>query len=194
VIIGVAAGVAAGGLGWWLAGGPARPGEALDAPEARLARLKIPRARGDAAAAPDVAVLAATPLFILTTGPGATPAPVLRLDGVSKSRSRTAALLSIDDQPADWLAVGDRRGGVVLQAVSAGKAVVDTVYGPVEVALGERVGGAPAGTPVAATGAAQPAPQPAVAPQGLVQPTIVDAPPPGFRSPPPPASAPDLRR
>jgi len=189
VIIGVAAGVATGGLGWWLAGGPARPGEALEPAEARLARLRIPRAGTDAALAPDVAGLAATPLFILTTGPGATPAPVLRLDGISKSKGRAAALLSIDDQPADWLAVGDRRGAVALQAVGASKAVVDTVYGPVEVALGERVGGA-------ATAAGVPAgPVPgAVAPQGPVQPTIVDSPPPGFRSPPPPASAPDVRR
>lgn len=191
MILGLAGGLATGGLGWWSAGGPSRPEAPLAAAEARLAKLRIPRALTEGAVPPDVAVLAATPLFVLTTGPGATPAPVLRLDGLSRSKGRAAALLSVDDQPAEWLALGDSRGGVTVLAVDGTKAVIDTVYGPVDVGLGERVG-----TPGAAGGAASlplgasPGGVETGAHPAPVQPTIVDRPPPGFRSPPPPASAP----
>ena len=43
------------------------------------------------------------PLFALTTGPGAIPDVVVRLDGLSRSSTRSAALLSINGGPAEWL-------------------------------------------------------------------------------------------
>lgn len=171
----VPAGLVAGFLAWSLAGGASATDDALGDLQRRMTALRAPRAFAGGVEGYDVASLAAQPLFVLTTGPGATPQPTVRLDGVVSSKARIAALLSINDRPSEWLGLGETRDGVTLQHVTAGKVTIDTVYGPAEVALGERIG-----APPLAVAAQPPAPG---APDQL---------PPGLRGPPPPASAPRL--
>lgn len=181
----VFAGLTAGFLAW-LAAGAANPvAVRLDTAEAATRTLRRPRPDAYAPAVANVADMAANPIFALTTGPGAVPEPSVRLDGISRSRSRVAALLSVNEKPPEWLTVGERRDGVTLQEVHGARVIVETVYGPQEVPLGGRIG--PAG---AAAAAVVPASAPAPAPAPAVGATIVDQMPPGFRSPPPPASAP----
>lgn len=174
-------GLAAGLLAWLAGGGPSASTDRLETVEAKVVGLRGPRPGRFLGTDVGVAQLAATPLFALTVGPGAVPRPTLRLDGVVKSRARTAALIAIDDQQPDWLALGESRGGVTLLEVTASKAVVETLYGPQEVALGQRSGGS------------EPAPMSGAGAPPAVTPTQTDAVPPGFRSPPPPASAPGPR-
>jgi hypothetical protein len=125
-------------------------------------------------AAPDAGELTASPVFALTVGPGAVKEPTLQLQGISITRQRTAALISIDGRPAEWLALGESRDGVTLESVQSSRVVIDTVLGAKDIALGEQVG-----PPPADAGAAP-----------MVAAVTPDAPPPGVRSPPPPANAP----
>lgn len=173
------AGLAAGFLAWLLAGGSSAAVRQLEPLGAAVAGIRAPARSAVATAAADISGLIAAPLFPLTTGPGAVPQPVLRLDGVVRTARRSAALLAINGQPADWLSKGESRDGVTLLDVSASRALVDTVYGPQDVRLGQTV---PEG-----------APPPAAAPGEAVLAGPDDFPP-GFRSPPPPASAPGAAR
>lgn len=173
----VPAGLLAGILGWLAAGGGAVAAR-LEPVETQLAAIRPGRAAGAASApAVDVASLVGSPIFPMTTGPGAVREPAVRVDGIVRTRARRAALVSINDRPAEWLAVGEEREGVTLQDVGASKIVVDTVFGPQTVGLGERI---PANGAAATASASAPP----------VEQTIVDMPPAGFRGPPPPASAP----
>ena len=191
MLLSAPAGLAAGYIAWLLAGGPDAAEKIIGPLEAELVRFSPPRASA-AVTNSRYVVMPEQPIFILSSGPHAVPAPVVRLEGVSRTRARQAALVSINDRPAEWLTVGEVRDGVTIQAVQAGKVVVDTVFGPQEVALGARIG-APA-SPASPPSGAGPAPTPAPSgAPGALEPTIVDRPPPGFRSPPPPASAPGVR-
>lgn len=175
ILAGAPAGLATGLLAWMLAGGSQVAAERLDGLQVQVSNLKAPPRGASALSYVSVSDLASQPLFALTVGPGAVREPSIRVDGVSISRGRTAALLAIDGQPAEWLTLGESRAGVALQSVSASTVVVETLTGPKELALGSQSGPEAESSPetnAAATGAAP------------------DQIPPGFRSPPPPASAP----
>lgn len=173
-------GLATGLVAWLIAGGLSVRANALDDVHGRLARLKAPApavARGSEASA---ASLLGAPLFALTTGPGAVREPSIRVDGVSVSRRRMAALVSIDAGPAEWLIIGESRAGVTLQAVSGSGITVETLLGTRTLNLGDQ-SAASAPAPGAASTVTQAA--------AVVQ----DQVPPGFRGPPEPASAPRSR-
>jgi hypothetical protein len=158
------AGWAIGSVIWLLY---AHPAGATQAPllSARLSGVNVREAarfdRPDAVLAQAIT----TPLFALTSGPGAVAEVALRLDGLVHSPARVAALLSINGAPSDWLDLGASRDGVTLEDVTSNKVVVDTATGLREIILGQ--------TPATADGAAAPS---------------------GLRSPPPPASAPGMPR
>jgi hypothetical protein len=176
ILLAIPAGLAAGALAWLAAGGASATARKLEPVATEVAALRRPRPQTYNPGPAEIAELSGLPIFTLTTGPGAVPQPVLRLDGLVRSRTHTAALLSVNDKPAEWLGVGERRDGVTLQQVMGSRVVVDTPYGLQDVVLGE----AP---PPAAAAPASP-----TSPRGdRAQPGDV---PPGFRSPPPPASAP----
>ncbi len=173
---GVPAGLITGLAAWLAAGGPSAATDKLAPVEAQLSSLQVQRPPAAPGRQIIISDLAATPLFALSVGPSAVRPPLVRLEGVSRSARRTAALLSIDGRPSQWLALGETRDGVTLQTVGVAQASVDTVLGEVTVELGRSVGGEPQSgdDPQAGSG-------------------VVDRPPQGFRSPPPPASAPGLR-
>jgi hypothetical protein len=179
-LIGLAAplGLATGLAAWLLAGGLSVRANTLDDIQARLARLRPPAAAPSRAGEASAAPLLSAPLFALTTGPGAVREPSIRLDGVALTRRRLAALLSIDSRPAEWLVVGETREGVTLQAVSASEATVETLLGPKSLNLGDQ------------SAASAPAPS---SPGPSASAVVQDQVPPGFRSPPEPASAPGPR-
>jgi hypothetical protein len=108
------------------------------------------------------------PIFALTTGHGAVSDVSVRLDGLAISRKSQSALIAVNGQPAQWLALGATRDGVTLMEVHPTKVVLDTAIGFKAVALGQQ------STPA-------PPPNPVTAPANAV--------PPGVHLPPP-ASAP----
>ncbi|HEX7761131.1 MAG TPA: hypothetical protein VF459_16615 [Caulobacteraceae bacterium] len=171
---GAAGGLVLGALLWFAVGKGAPAAARMDDLQARLDALRPPATMTPATI--DPTNLASAPLFAMTTGPGAVTEPAVALQGVAKAPGRTAALLSIDGKPADWLAQGASRDGVTLQDVRAGSVLVDTVTGTKEIALGQKVGPA---APASAPGPASPgAPSPPSGPQA------------GYRLPPAPANAP----
>jgi hypothetical protein len=162
-------GLATGLLAWLAAGGASANTAEVDPLDTRLAALHSPRpvpaVRG--VTADD---LTAMPLFNLVSAAAVTPDPVVRVDGLSRTAHRTAALLSIGGAAAEWLQVGDQRAGVTVRKVDAGTVQLDMPSGLKTLALGEQT----------------------QAPAGEV--ANNDAPPPGMRSPPAPASAPRAAR
>lgn len=164
------AGLMVGGALWALSGGHAQ-GEALEALDARLQRIPA-RAR----ARPDrpsdaLAQALAVPLFATPAQPSESQTDVaVQVFGLARSPVRTAALLGIGGAPAEWLSVGETRGGVTLRAVTGSGATIATLMGERELMLG---GPAPTAGPAIVVPAA-------------------GGPPPGFKSPPPPASAPEM--
>lgn len=162
------AGLIAGAAFWALSGGQAQ-GEALDALDARLTAIST-RSRSPLDRPSDaLAQSLATPLFAASGSASEVDAEVaIQLFGVVRSPGRTAALIGIGAAPADWLALGESRNGVTLRAVTSSGATVATISGEREVMLGMPSQTALAGAP--STG----------------------GPPPGFKSPPPPASAPGM--
>jgi hypothetical protein len=170
-------GMAAVWAAWLVLGGAVAPSDKLDSLQARLSAGVASSGRP----APDLvsltARLASTPVFALTTGPGAVTDVKVRLEGLSITPHRQAALLSINDGPPVWLELGASQGGVTLISVQPTKATVDTIVGFKDVGLWDPTpsgaGEANGGTPSAGE-----------------TPANADAPPPGTRLPPPPASAP----
>lgn len=146
-----------------LAGRP--QARALEQMEARLAafpaRIGSRPALSPALTAPKVSI------FPVLDGPDAPPDIPVRLEGVARSPGRIAALLAVGGGPAGWLRLGETRDGVTLTEVGSATVTVDTARGPKIVGLG--------------SGSASPA---------NPLPVATDAPPPGLRSPPEPASAP----
>jgi hypothetical protein len=147
-----------------------------------VSKLRVPRATPAVDARQDLSGLASTPLLLMTTGPGAQPEPALRLDGVVRSPKRTAALIAINDAPAEWLAKGEIRDGVTLEDVQPARVLVDTLYGERQLELG-RSSGAPSAPPAAV-------PSASAAPMSLPQSPAVHPPPPPPRSPTPASIAP----
>jgi hypothetical protein len=188
ILLSISVGLAAGGLGWLAAGGASAAAEKLGPTEALVARLTRPHRTPGEVAPANITELSELPLLLLTTGPGATPLPIVQVDGLVSARGRRAALVSIDDKPSEWLVVGDIQRGVTLRDVAANHAVIETAYGLQDVQLGER-SIAPPSNPNP-TDPSPAAPTPAVARPSSTGPLTI---PPGFRSPPPPASAPKAR-
>lgn len=119
------------------------------------------------------------PLFPLSIGPNAVHDPAVTVLGVSRMPGRAAALLTIDGKAPAWLARGQSRDGVVLSDVGSSRATLDLPLGVRTLRVGEASGPGPG-----AVGDGPQTPGVPIAPG--------DQPPPGFRSPPPPASAPGL--
>jgi hypothetical protein len=113
----------------------------------------------------------ASPLFALTTGPGAVSDVTVRLDGLAISPRSQSALLAINGKTADWLTLGATRDGVTLMEVHASKVLLDTAIGFKEIGLGQQSAASAAGVASASSNAI----------------------PLGTRLPPPPASAPAAR-
>jgi hypothetical protein len=178
ILFAIPAGLAAGALGWLAAGGASASAAKLELARESIVGVHQPKSQPFRGSSPDITELNSLPLLLLTTGPGAVPQPTLRLYGLVRSRTRKAALLSINDKPAEWLMIGETRDGVILQDVLNARIVANTPYGAQEVGLDDSP---PAAPPVAVTLGPQPA-----ADSGA----RLDRIPPGFRAPPPPASAP----
>ncbi len=165
------AGLALGALAWLAAGRQ----DGLTPLQDQLAALGTTRGAELDSNAP---LLSGPPLFALSTGPSAVQDPAVAVLGLSRMPGRSAALLSIGGQPAAWLAQGEQRDGVILREVASGRARLDLPLGVRDLRIGESAGTTVAGPPV----------------QGPVtsSPALDDAPPPGFRMPPPPANAPGV--
>jgi len=137
--------------------------------------------RVDALPRPDVSqtsglssAIGGAPLFALTTGANPVTDPAVTLMGLSRMPGRSAALLSIGGQAPAWLTVGERRDGVWLREVGAGRVTMDLPLGLKDLRLGETT-----------------APLGAMLPSAPQQNTMSnEQPPAGYRQPPPPASAP----
>jgi hypothetical protein len=168
------AGLVAGAAGWLLFSHGASAAARVAALQDRAQALAAPRAGFSSTGAGQVAL--ARPIFALTAGPHPVADTIVVLSGIQRTPAHTAALLSINGKPADWLELGATRDDVTLVEVQAGKVVVDTPTDLKEVVLGAK--------PTSATPGGQPA---SAAPP---TPGESDSPPPGFRAPPPPASAP----
>lgn len=167
VVAAAVVGVAAASLGSLAFAGRAE-GEAL---AALTPRLGSPSSRAAKAASlgGSISLANAPPLFPVLSGPNAAREVTVRVDGLARSPTRTAALLSIDGGASGWFQLGESRDGVTLQEVGSSSVVVDTPRGPKTLRLGE-------GSPSPAAAAPGPG---------------ADVPPPGFRAPEP-ASAPGL--
>jgi len=88
-------GLATGLVAWLAAGGYSAEADRLAPAEARLTALR-PAPHKPAPTHPLILTdLVAAPIFPMTVGPGAVSEPAVRLDGVSVSPHRRAALLAI---------------------------------------------------------------------------------------------------
>lgn len=170
-----AAGLVLGAAAWLLFSHGASAAERIADLQGRAQALAPPPASVTGGVAGAVAL--DHPIFALTVGPHSVADTVVVLTGIQRTPARTAALLSINGKPADWLDLGATRDDVTLVEVQAEKVVVDTPTDLRDVVLGAKP----------AASAAQPG-QPAAAPPAASPST--DTPPPGFRVPPQPASAP----
>jgi hypothetical protein len=182
IIAGAAAGVAAGVAAWFAAGGASANVEKLAPAGQKLRAVHAPSLHDAAPPMRDLMQLAGNPIFPLSIGPGAVQEPAVRLDGLSITPRRAAALLSINNQPDAWLVAGETRDGVTVQEVTRSAVVVETVLGSHSIELGgASTPSMPPAMPAPALAQAAPMP-PAMAPAR-------DDVPRGFPIPPPPASA-----
>jgi hypothetical protein len=163
------AGLVAGALAWLVFGGAFSVSPELTGYETRLNALDTHPARHIAGVSVSVADALAHPLF--SVGGVALADVNIQLEGIALTPRRAAALLSINGQPAEWVERGVTKDGATLQQVLSTKVVIDTATGPHEVGLNDHP--APPTQASSAVGGAQ---------QSAV--------PPGYRLPPPPASAP----
>jgi len=135
-------------FGLWLAlGGHSPADDQMAGVGARLDNVRPVVNR--AAANADVAAAAralASPVFALTTGPGAVPDTPVALTGIAVTGTRKAALISIGGKPADWLDLGATRDGVTVMTINAAGVTVDTATGFKTVGLSS----GPASSPAAA--------------------------------------------
>ena len=66
-----------------------------------------------------------------------TAPPIVRLDGLSRTRRRTAALLAFGSGPSQWVSLGATIEGVTLVEVGEAKVVLETVAGRQVLGLGD---------------------------------------------------------
>lgn len=153
------------GLAVWAASGQGAQTDALQAAADQLQAMRPAIKRVDGQAMPSPMI---SPIFA-QADQGAAPVEIsVALQGVSRSGRRQAALIAIGGQPADWLTVGETRGGVTLEAVRANGVTITTANGPRELGFGPSTVTTPG----------------SMAPGGEAGPA------PGSKGPPPPASAP----
>lgn len=164
IAVGVATliGLLTGGGLWALSGGKAQ-GKDLAAINVRLDAISTRVRPGLDRPSDALAQALATPLFGASNPASDQKEAAVQLAGIVRSPNRVAALLAISGAPAQWLSVGEESGGVSLQSVSRNGVILMTPNGEREVVLGM---------------------------SGTAPPTLPDGAPSGFRSPPPPASAP----
>jgi len=124
---------------------------------------------------PLISRIAAAPIFALTTGPGAVTETQVQLEGLAITPKSKAALLVVDGKAATWYDLGASRDGITVMEIGASRVTVDTATGFKEVGLFDKPAAAPANGAVPAKPGS-------------------NAVPPGFRTPPPPASAPIVSR
>ena len=116
--------------GWLLLGGSSGSLRPLDAIEARASAA--PRAKqGTGPEISSVSTSAPAPLFVLA------PTAVVRLDGISRTARRTAALLSFNGATSRWVTAGVTQEGVTLVEIGSTRVVVETLDGRQTIALGE---------------------------------------------------------
>lgn len=169
-------GIVTGLAAWLLADGAGARMEALSAVEGQVKALRPPRMTGQRPGFGDGDILLSAPIFAVARGEGAIREPSLRIDGVSISARRKAALVSIDGSVAEWMQVGDERSGVTLTEVTSSGGILETGLGSRQLAIGEQ--------------SAASAPADGVQPASPSVASSDGGPPVGFRSPPPPANAP----
>ena len=179
IILGAAipAGLLTGLAAWLTAKGPLQGGDRLIPIEVASAASSSRREPTNRVQLVSVDGLITKPLFPPQTGEGAYVEPEVRLDGISISRGRAAALISIAGASPQWVRMGEELNGVTLVRVLNGAVLVDLGSGEKELALGQRL----AGTGQPAAGG------PLLSSPGSTDPTAMAQS--GFRSPPPPASA-----
>jgi hypothetical protein len=146
----------------WAVSGGKAQGQGLSALGERLDRVSTRVRSGLDRPSDALSQALARPIFGGPIVSGDQKDVTIQLAGVVRSPGRIAALLSIGGAPAQWMSVGEEQAGVSLQAISSGGVTLMTPAGEREVLLGMPSGSAPDGAPL------------------------------GFRSPPPPASAPGL--
>ncbi len=144
-------GLALAAIVWLLLGAHASALTKLDDLNARLAVTRSVGGLHVVVAGADPAQPAlATPLFALSTAPGAADVAV-RLDGLAITPGHRAALISIGGKPADWLEVGATRDGVTLMEAHPTKVTLDTAAGFKDVDLWQ-ASPAAASSPIGAPG------------------------------------------
>lgn len=118
---------------------------AIEQEEARVGALPASRRPAETLTARTAALLASPSLF------SQSPPPRVRLDGLARSPGRVAALMAIEDLPAQWVVIGSTVSGVTLLRIGANRATIDAGDGPQEIALGETVGTGASTTTIAPT-------------------------------------------
>jgi hypothetical protein len=168
-----AAGLLVGALFWLLFAHGAAASARIADMAARAEALNAPDAASSSANAGSLA--ASSPIFALTTGPGAVHDIEVLLTGIARTPTHNAALVSINGKAAEWIDQGQTKDDVTLNEVDVDKIIVDTPTGAKDVLLGQK-----------------PATSQGVPPAsgGPVGPPADHGPPAGFHLPPPPASAP----
>lgn len=139
-------GLALAAIFWLTLGGSARLLSPIDDLERTLASLPAPlRVAGGLGA--DATAAIARPLFAPNLGRIS-----LRVDGLSRSPGRAAALISVNGGAAQWVTLGSTVSGVTLVMVSDRRITVDSATGRRDIRLGETSGDPPdvaASTPAA---------------------------------------------
>jgi hypothetical protein len=167
------AGLAVGALGWVVLGGASPIGVELDALQMHANASRAGHRATVSPGGDPISDILSMPIFALTTSAKAVAEISLRLDGVSRTPRRTAALVSINGGPAIWLSKGQTRDGMTVVAISSSQITVETALGERDVLLGQ-----------SSSGSAQTSSSP------VAQVTAPSEIPSGMRLPPPPADAP----
>jgi hypothetical protein len=168
IVFGAAAllGLGAGGLIWGVAGDGGRARE-IAALEDRLSSLPTRSRQGPDRPSEALARVLAAPLLGVTDKAAAVAEVPVQLIGLVRRPGRSAALMAIAGAPPQWLALGEAFQGVSLDEISDAGVVLTTPAGKREISLAASSGAPPVGG----------------GPDGA---------PAGYRSPPPPASAPSV--
>lgn len=155
------AGLAISALAWLVLGGPNQPAKRLE--ELGVEFRSLPKVQSQGASSPTSPDASAMPQGLFANSAQEIS---VSLVGLSRTPKRSAALLSIKSQPAQWMTVGMTKEGVTLVQVLPTRVVIDSLTGRRSIGIGQSSG---AIEPSDASG---------------------DQPPAGARLPPPPASAP----
>ncbi|MDR3509246.1 MAG: hypothetical protein P4L64_15235 [Caulobacteraceae bacterium] len=158
------AGLVAASLLWLVFGAHTHALGQLDQIDQRLAAIGPPQARASLGQDDAAARALATPLFALTTGPGAVSDVPIRLEGLAITPGRKAALVAINGKPAKWMAVGASEEGVTVMDVQSSKVTLDTATGFKEVGLWDKAAGPDGAGPAPPPNAAS---TPTPSPQGF---------------------------